>query len=262
MNNLVEIGINLMSRRYNDDREEVVEKATASGVSKMIITGTNVKNSEHAADFATRYPNNLFSTAGIHPHDARHFNGKAVGKLEKLLELPHVVAVGECGLDYNRIFSSKEDQKKCFEAHLELARKTEKPLFLHEREAHTDFVDIMRENRDLIPRSVVHCFTGNEQQLKTYLSMGFYIGITGWICDERRGKELQKAVKQIPLNRLLIETDGPFLTPRTLKPRPKNDRNEPAFLPHIAEHLAKYMNVSVEEIAKHSTKNAETLFKI
>jgi TatD DNase family protein len=251
-----------MNRRYNDDRDQVIEKAVSNGVSKMIITGTNVKNSESAADFATRYPDILFSTAGIHPHDARHFNRKAIGKLEKLLDLPHVVAVGECGLDYNRVFSSKEDQKKCFEAQLELARKTGKPLFLHEREAHTDFVDIMKENKDLIPRSVVHCFTGNEEQLKCYLWMGFYIGITGWICDERRGKELQQVVKHIPLNRLLIETDGPFLTPRTLKPRPKNDRNEPAFLPHIAEHLAKYMNVSVEEIADHSTKNAETLFKI
>jgi len=262
MNNLVEIGINLMSRRYNDDREEVVEKAIASGVSKMIITGTNLKNSEHAADFATRYPDILFSTAGIHPHDARHFNSKAIGKLEKILELPQVVAVGECGLDYNRIFSSKEDQETCFKAQLELARKTEKPLFLHERQAHEAFVNIMNDYTDVIPRSVVHCFTGNEQQLKTYVSMGFYIGITGWICDERRGNELQHAVKHIPLDRLLIETDGPFLTPRTLKPRPKNDRNEPAFLPHIVEHLAHYMNVSSEEIATHSTQNAERLFGV
>lgn len=262
MSTLVDIGINLTHRKFQDDRVAVIQRAVENGVTQMIITGTSLKGSKDASVMAKNYPNVLYSTAGVHPHDAKHFTEHTKMELKKLAQQKHVVAIGECGLDFNRDFSPRNAQEECFKAQLELARETGKPLFLHERDAHQRFVAIMKDYQDLIPQSVVHCFTGNEAEVKDYVSLGFMIGITGWICDDKRGQELRKAVKHIPLDKLMIETDGPFLTPRDLTPKPKDGRNEPSFLPHIANAIADCMGVSVEEIIKSSTENAERFFRL
>lgn len=156
----------------------------------MILTGTSLKGSRESVKFAKKYPNILYSTAGVHPHNAKDYDEYTHKELRKLAKNKEVVAIGECGLDFDRMFSPREKQEYCFEQQLELAREFNMPLFLHERSAHKEFVEIMKKHEDLKSQSVVHCFTGNEEEVKEYVEMGFYIGITGWICDERRGKDL------------------------------------------------------------------------
>lgn len=181
--------------------------------------------------------------------------------IEKLItENPKIVAIGECGLDYDRMFSTKENQIRCLEKHIVLAEKLGKPLFLHERNAAEDFTKRFKKHRELCERSVVHCFTGNRETLERYLSMGFSIGITGWICDDRRAKELRDAVRIIPLDRILIETDAPYLTPKNV---PGLDRtNVPQNIIYVAKELAAYMKVSEDTLIKHAKQNTEKLFHI
>jgi len=262
MQQYIDIGLNLTDKQFAKDRKEVVERALKNGVSQMILTGANVKSSMLAANFAREYPNILFATSGIHPHDAKSFHHESIRELKRLAERKEVVAIGECGLDFNRMFSPQPIQEQCFEAQLDLASELSMPVFLHERDAHNRFCEIFSHHMHLAEKAVVHCFTGSVAEVKKYISMGFYIGITGWICDERRGQELQEAVKYIPLDRLLIETDAPYLLPRNLKNKPKNRRNEPAYLPHIAREIAKYMNVSAEKVTEYSTENAKQLFQL
>lgn len=262
MEQLIDIGVNLTDKQFQIDQHDVIDRAFQSGVHQMILTGSSISSSKQSLNIAKSYPSRLFSTAGIHPHDVKTFTNQTTNELEQLAKCDEIVAIGECGLDFNRMFSPQEKQEECFEAHLHLARKLSMPLFLHERDAHERFCEIFANYSDLAETSVVHCFTGNEEQVKKYVSMGFYIGITGWICDERRGQDLQKAVKFVPLDRLLIETDAPYLLPRNMENKPKNRRNEPAFLPHIVKEIAKYMGVTAEEVASHSTANARKLFNL
>lgn len=257
---LIDIGVNLTHRSFNPDREIVIKEAEEAGVVQMILTGTSLRESRESADYATKYPNVLYSTAGVHPHDAKTVNNSTMNELKKLLGRPEVVAVGECGLDYDRDFSPRPVQRKVFEDQLRLAEETGKPLFLHERAAFSDFHSILSNAPEICQRAVVHCFTGTEKELEAYLKLGCFIGITGWICDERRGTELRKIVKNIPKDKLMIETDAPFLTPRSMRPRPHDGRNAPEYLSYIAGDLAKCRGESKEELAEYTTKNARTFF--
>ena len=175
---------------------------------------------------------------------------------------PRVVAIGECGLDFNRNYSPHPDQEQWFEAQLDLACELGKPLFLHSRDAHPRFAEVLRSRRDRLPPAVAHCFTGEEDELRAYLDLGLYIGITGWICDERRGRHLLALVRQIPGDRLLIETDSPYLTPRDLRPQPRARRNEPAFLPHILRTIARALGRPAEEVGEETARNARQLFAL
>ncbi|MGX9136069.1 TatD family hydrolase [Rummeliibacillus sp. JY-2-4R] len=262
MHPLIDIGLNITEKSFSKDYNEVIERAVQNGVGKMILTGSSEKGSKASLEIAKQYPTILYSTAGIHPHDSSLFNHQSIDVLRHLAQNKEVVAIGECGLDFNRMYSPQDVQEKCFVAQLELARELSMPLFLHVRDAHERFVEIMKNYPDLIEKAVVHCFTGNASEVKTYVSMGFHIGVTGWICDERRGMDLQEAAKFIPLNRIMVETDAPYLTPRTLRPKPKHGRNEPAFLPHIVEEIAKYMDVTPEEVARHSFENTKRFFHL
>ena len=257
---LVDIGVNLTSNQFKQDLDAVITDAIECGVSKMVVTGTNIAESKNALLLTEKYADVLYSTAGIHPHHAKEFSKESVCQLEKLLENKNVVAVGECGLDFNRNFSEPEDQLTCFEAQLELAVEKQMPVFLHQRDAHKDFLKILSLYINKIPAAVAHCFTGNEKELNDYLELGLYIGITGWICDERRGEELKSIVNKIPLNRLMIETDAPYLLPRDLKPRPKLRRNEPKYLPHICQTVASCYQESAEIIEKHCYENSIRFF--
>ncbi|CAG7645457.1 TatD family hydrolase [Paenibacillus allorhizosphaerae] len=257
---MVDIGVNLMHRSFHQDREKVVQRAAANGVSPLVITGTSLRNSMEAARYAERNEGRLYATAGVHPHDAKNCSEETIAQLKQLAALPQVVAIGECGLDYNRDFSPRDVQRKWFAEQIRLALELDMPLFLHEREAFADFATILREHG--VQKAVVHCFTGNGAELKAYLDMGFHIGITGWICDERRGKHLKDLVRMIPLDRLMIETDAPFLTPRDVKEKPADGRNEPAFLPHILQTVARCIGRPVEEVAKATTETASAFFRI
>ncbi|WP_040949755.1 TatD family hydrolase [Gorillibacterium massiliense] len=259
-NPIIDIGVNLMHRSFHQDRELVVARATENHVTPLIITGTSLRNSIEASRYAGRYPGKLYATTGVHPHDAKNCNEETITKIKELAALPQVVAIGECGLDYNRDFSPRDVQRKWFTEQVGLALELNMPLFLHEREAFSDFASILKENE--VKKAVVHCFTGTVHELNTYLELGFHIGITGWICDERRGNHLKELVRRIPLNRLMIETDAPFLTPRDLKEKPVDGRNEPAFLPHILQTVARCVEKSVDEVAKATTETAREFFGI
>jgi TatD DNase family protein len=257
---IVDIGANLTNKAFAEDCEAVVARAAESGITKIIITASNVESSGTAAALASKKPGVLYSTAGIHPHDAKSANENSIGELRALLGKTHVVAAGECGLDFNRNFSVPRDQERWFEAQIALACELNKPLFLHERDAHERFAGILDVFGTKLPPCVVHCFTGTEAELFYYLDAGYYIGITGWICDERRGLGLRELVKKIPPDRLMIETDAPYLLPRTIKPKPKSSRNEPAFLSYTLEAIAGSTQKSVEEIASVTYANSVRFF--
>ena len=259
---LVDIGVNLAHRRFAADRDVVIERARRAGVGTMVITGTSVRASRDARALAAARRGVLWSTAGIHPHEARDATPAAIAELRALAADPVVRAIGECGLDFDRMFSSREDQERGFAAQLALAAELGLPVFLHERAAHERFVAILREHRPRLRAAVVHCFTGTAAELDGYLAMDLHIGITGWICDDRRGTGLRPLIRQIPRDRLMIETDAPFLTPRDLVPRPRDGRNEPGFLPHVLAAVARAADRPAAELADDTTRTARAFFAI
>lgn len=257
---MIDIGANLTHDSFDKDRDEVIQQARNVGVEAFIITGSDVNCSEKARILAHQYVDCCYATAGIHPHHAADFNGETENQLLTLLADEKVVAVGETGLDYFRDFSPRAAQVFSFEQHIRMATENKMPMFLHQRDAHVDFGPILKEHRDQLSNVVVHCFTDNEKALFDYLDLDCYIGITGWICDERRGKHLLDLVDNIPENRLLIETDSPYLMPRNLTPKPKSRRNEPKYLPHIAKFIAQHRNTDYETLVRTTTANSKTCF--
>jgi TatD DNase family protein len=255
---MIDIGANLTHSSFHDDLDAVVARARGAGLSTLVVTGTTVAESRTAAAIAERF--DLHATAGVHPHHARECGPSTIPELREVARHPRVVAIGECGLDFNRNYSPHPDQEKWFVAQLELGLELGMPLFLHSRDAHPRFAEILKTHG--VRRAVAHCFTGERDELHAYLDLGLYIGITGWICDERRGKHLLELVRDIPGDRLLVETDAPYLTPRDLRPQPKARRNEPAFLPHIVRTVARALGRPAEDVATETTRNAETLFGI
>ena len=257
---MIDIGANLTHSAFGDDLSEVLERARQAGVAQIIVTGTTVQESKRAQALAESRPDVLYATAGVHPHHARECDEQTLRDLRALSAHPRCVAIGECGLDFNRNYSPHPQQEKWFVAQLELGLSLGKPLFLHSRDAHPRFAEILKHHG--VKNAAVHCFTGERQELKAYLDLGLHIGITGWICDERRGRHLVDLVRDIPRNRLLLETDAPYLTPRDLKPQPKARRNEPAFLPHILNAVARALARPAEEVAAETARNAAELFSL
>ncbi len=235
-------------------------RARSAGVGRLMITGADEAGSRQAAELARRDPASLRATAGVHPHAAEHASPAVIDTLRELAADPMVAAIGETGLDFNRDFSPREVQERLFEQQLALAAETGLPVFAHQRDAHERFMSILRPWREHIGLIVVHCFTGTEAELGDYLALDCHIGVTGWICDERRGHHLREFIGQVPLDRLMIETDAPYLLPRDLKPKPRSRRNEPAYLPHIAETVAAARGESVAALAAGTTATAERFF--
>jgi TatD DNase family protein len=229
-------------------------------VTQMVVTGSTLASSAQAVQLARAYPGILFATAGVHPHHASELDAESLPILEALARQPEVVAVGECGLDFFRNFSPHDAQRAAFGQQLDLAARVGKPLFLHQRDAHDDFAAMLAGRGQL--RGVAHCFTGDAPQLQHYLGIGLAIGITGWICDERRGAHLLPLMREIPAARLLLETDGPYLLPRNLTPKPSSRRNEPAYLLQVADTVARARGESVRSVARSSTMAARELFRL
>ena len=261
---LIDIGVNLSNSRFDKDMEQVIERAHSAGVERLILTGTSVEESQAVVAICERFDNQfsgmLWATVGIHPHDAKTLSPSNLAALRKLATDQYVVAIGETGLDFHRTLSTEKQQEKSFEAHIELAIELKMPLFLHERDAAAKQIEILKSYRDNICNGVIHCFTGDKKTLFRYLDMDLHIGITGWICDERRGQELQKIIKNIPLDRLMLETDAPYLTPRNMPAKPKNGRNEPAFLAHVLSGIAAVRAEHIDEIATTTTATAIKFF--
>ncbi|WP_216636846.1 TatD family hydrolase [Endozoicomonas ascidiicola] len=259
---LADIGVNLSDQAFDVDRDEVISRAVEAGVTTMILTGTSLEESQQVLNLANQYSEYCFSTVGIHPHHAKYVQHSTMAELKSLLMENKVVAIGETGLDFNRDFSPRQVQEKVFEQHLELAIETGMPLFCHERDASERFAEMIKGCRDQISRLVIHCFTAEKTALYRYLDLDCHIGITGWICDERRGTHLHPLVKDIPSDRLMIETDAPWLLPRTLTRKPKNRRNEPAFLMEVVKEIAAHTGKKEAVIAKETLDTALSFFNL
>ncbi len=257
---LIDIGANLTHDSFDEDREAVMRRAVDAGVTRMIVTGASDQGSIAAATLADLNPGILYATAGVHPHHASDYEASSDKLIRSLAEKNAVVAIGECGLDYFRNFSPRDAQLKAFQSQLEIAAETGLPVFLHQRDAHDDFVELLEPMLPKISRAVAHCFTGEHESLREYLAMGLSIGITGWICDERRGAHLHDIVSTIPDDKLLVETDAPYLMPRTIKPKPKSRRNEPANLTEVLRVVAEARGQSEEHVAGITTDNAIQFF--
>jgi TatD DNase family protein len=259
---LVDICFNFTHKSFRADEAEVMERAGQAGIRTMIVTGSSVEDTQTAIQLAEHYPARLAATAGVHPHLASGWTHDTRAELRSLAANPTVKAIGEAGLDYNRNYSPRDAQRTVFEQQIELACDLKLPLFLHLRDAQDDFLTILSRYRGDFTDAVVHCFTGGAEELDGLLEMDLHVGITGWICDERRGSHLLALLPRIPSDRLMIETDAPYLTPRDLKPQPKARRNEPAFLPHILVAVAGALGHSAEAVAEATTANARRFFRL
>lgn len=263
----IDIGANLTHNTFGKDLYEVLDRAAQAGVVQLFVTGTDEEESVKAQALARQHPGRIYSTAGFHPHMARHFSSASESVLRDLAAQPEVVAIGETGLDFYRNHSPPEVQQRAFERHLEIAAELGLPVFLHQRDAHQRFVEILRAYRDELVDGVAHCFTEGPEAARDYLELGLHIGVTGWICDERRSQVLRQAVAEIPAQSLMIETDCPYLLPRDVDPQRfglpvKNRRNEPCLLPHIGHAVAHYSGRDVEELATTSAQVAKRFFRV
>jgi len=263
---MIDIGVNLTNKRFDKDRTELIIRAKNIGVEQLIITGTNIDESQQALAlcqyYQQQFPNTLYATAGVHPHDAGSVSDDYLTQIAQLAKQPQIKAIGECGLDFNRNFSTPEQQLKVFKDQVLLAAQLRMPLFLHQRDAFEPWFNLLKPFIKQIPAMVAHCFTGSKHELEQCIEADMYIGITGWLCDERRGKVLQDIIKLIPLNRLLIETDAPYLMPRTIKPKPKSNRNEPSYLPYIVNEIANLTGLDPSEIACQTSINTRQVFNL
>jgi TatD DNase family protein len=264
---VIDIGVNLLHSQFDADRDAVLRRAHQAGVQQMLITATDLTTCRLAIDFCSR--SGLFCTAGIHPHDAATAPEDFIEQVIALARHPQVKAIGETGLDFNRNYSPADRQRNIFAAQIELAVRLSMPLFVHDRDSNGEVARLLEHGGASAVGVVIHCFTGTAAELHSYLDAGYSIGITGWVCDPKRGSGLREIVKEIPLNRLLIETDAPFLLPKTINDWPPHGvsgkhkrRNEPATLPMIAATLAQLMGVTAEELIAATTENARTLFQL
>lgn len=274
---MIDIGANLLNSVFDTDRQEVLRRAGAAGVDAIVLTGTSVGSSRAAADYAAlqgvgsvesaresshdRIPR-LFATAGVHPHDAAAVEAGWDQEIAGLADRAEVVAIGETGLDYYRNFSPREQQRLVFRRQVELAVQLDMPLFVHDRDSEGETRRILTDYRDDLTACVIHCFTGNATDLEGYLDDGYHIGITGWICDERRGRQLMELVRQIPGEKLMIETDAPYLLPRNIDPRPRSRRNEPAFLTWVAQQIARCRGEDPVAVQRQTRLNAMRFFAL
>lgn len=256
-NKYYDIGVNLFCKQFPNP-EQIINDALQSGVT-CILTGTDPKENRQIDTFINNHQ--VYGTVGIHPHNADSTRDKDYLEIENIAKTNNkIMAIGECGLDFDRMFSTKENQIKCFEKQIEIAETLNMPLFLHERNAVEDFIKVLSNHKEICKKSIVHCFTGNTETLKKYLSMGCYIGITGWICDSCRAKDLRQAVKHVPLDRIMIETDSPFLTPKNIQGLSKT--NCPQNVKYVAKELAMHMGVPENILILKAKENTEHFFSI
>lgn len=257
---MIDIGVNFINKRMAGKQSSIINKAKEVGVTNIICTGTTLQNSIKSAELVEKNKGYLYTTAGVHPHYASEWSDKHRETIMDLAKKVYVVAIGECGLDFDRMHSPKEVQIDVFRKQLDIARELKMPVFLHERAAVEDFLLVFEDYKDLIERSIVHCFTGNKETLQKYLDLGFMIGITGWVTDKRRGDELREALSICPIERICIETDAPFLTPHNLPHRPSH--NEPKYLPYVAQKIAEVKGLTVEEVVEQTKLNTIRLFNL
>ncbi|MBT7086563.1 MAG: TatD family hydrolase [Desulfobacterales bacterium] len=246
-------------KSYNKDFDDVLKRAEEADVKAMMIAGITEKSSQRALSLAENRTG-LYISTGIHPHDAKGFTKESIKGLKVLAKSPKVRAWGETGLDFNRMYSPKKDQEKCLISQLEAADELKLPLIFHERDSGGRFLEILNTDYNRELKGVVHCFSGNEKELNNYLKLGLYIGITGIITIKTRGEYLRKIAPMIPADRILIETDAPYLTPAPEKNH--NRRNEPAFVRSTMLKLAEVRNEDPVQLSSIIWNNTCRLYDI
>ena len=261
MHEIADIACNFTSDRFDNDLDEVINQAIVNNITKFGLICSRLSDIEKLLEIYNRYSKDMFFTIGVHPHHANEINEEYLKKLKEVINNNNPHAIGETGLDFFRNLSTYEEQIFAFEEQIKIAIDTNKPLFLHQRDSHDDFIKILRKYSSDINKSVVHCFTGTKKQLDDYLELDCYIGVTGWICDAKRNVELRKTIKNIPLERLMIETDCPYLIPKNLEEKPKNNRNEPTYLNHIANEVATLMKKDINDIREKTYKTSLSFFQ-
>ena len=261
MHEIADIACNFTSDRFDNDLDEVINQAIVNNITKFGLICSRLSDIDKLLEIYNRYSKDMFFTIGVHPHHANEINEEYLKKLKEVINNNNPHAIGETGLDFFRNLSTYEEQIFAFEEQIKIAIDTNKPLFLHQRDSHDDFIKILRKYSSDINKSVVHCFTGTKEQLNDYLELDCYIGVTGWICDAKRNVELRKTIKNIPLERLMIETDCPYLIPKNLEEKPKNNRNEPTYLNHIANEVAALMKEDINDIREKTYKTSLHFFK-
>ena len=261
MHEIADIACNFTSDRFDNDLDEVINQAIVNNITKFGLICSRLSDIDKLLEIYNRYSKDMFFTIGVHPHHANEINEEYLKKLKEVINNNNPHAIGETGLDFFRNLSTYEEQIFAFEEQIKIAIDTNKPLFLHQRDSHDDFIKILRKYSSDINKSVVHCFTGTKEQLNDYIELDCYIGVTGWICDAKRNVELRKTIKNIPLERLMIETDCPYLIPKNLEEKPKNNRNEPTYLNHIANEVATLMKKDINDIREKTYKTSLSFFK-
>lgn len=264
---MFDCGVNLCSKQFNNYLDTLKTHSIGTGLNGWIAISNSEKEWEKNIFYCRKYSEKNFiikTTIGIHPHNAVNANFNTWKNLNKLVANNKVIAIGECGLDYNRMFSPAEIQMEVFIAQMEIANKYNLPLYLHERDAHDDFYNLLCIYKAKYPNltGIVHCFTGTEEQMKKYIEFGFYIGITGWICDDRRNKNLCDAVISLPLDKLILETDSPFLIPFEYSKEWNTNTNQPDSIHYIIKKISQLTGIEQSKIKENSIKNTKTLFKI
>lgn len=271
---MIDIGANLAHESFATDYPQVLERAWAAGLSHIVLTGSCRNSNQMVAALAAADPVRLSCTAGVHPHHAADWTDEDAALIRQLAEQPQLLSLGECGLDYYRDLSPRDVQRRVFVSQLELAIELKKPVFLHQRGAYEDFLAILSEHRAALVDACVHCFTDTLEAMQAYVTLDCFIGITGWVCDAKRGAALRAVAPHIPAERLLIETDAPYLLPHNVprgqrpaslhsdKPGIDGRRNEPAYLPWVASALAALRGTSNEQIAAETAANARRFFRL
>ena len=256
--NLIDSHAHLHSPEFTGDIREVLKRASESGVGYIIDIGSGdgMGDIDASLELSDRFPN-IYSTIGIHPHSASIIEDDTYGRLKTLSQSPKVVAIGETGLDYHYLHSPEEDQKRGFRLHIALAKELSLPIILHVREAYRDAIDILKEEGVPEACGVVHCFSGGVEDAMEFIDMGFYISFTG-VVTFPNAHRVREVVGRVPVERILIETDCPYLTPHPFRGR----RNEPSYLHYIAERIAEIKGLSTEDIGRITRMNTERLFRI
>jgi TatD DNase family protein len=255
---LVDSHAHIQGAEYADEAEALIQRAREAGVEKIIVVGGagELSSNEAAVALAESY-GNLYATVGMHPHDAKDVGEEALRKLEELTARPKVIAVGETGLDFYYNHSPHETQRHIFARFIRMARETGLPLVVHERDAHKEAAELLRKEGGGDVRGVIHCFTGNYEAARNYLDLGFYLSFTG-IITFKNAQPLRDVVREVPLERMFVETDSPYLTPVPHRGK----RNEPAYVRFVAETIAKVKGLTLEEVAEVTTGNVRELFRI
>src|SRR5215471_12141289 len=255
---LIDSHAHIQGAMYAAEVDEVIKRAEKAGVEKIIVVGGagELSSNQAAVALAERYEN-LYATVGMHPHDAKDVGEEELKELRTLTTRHKVVAVGETGLDFYYNHSPHDIQREIFVRFINLAQETGLPLVVHERDAHKDVAELLRREGTGKIRGVIHCFTGDYEAARNYLDLGFYLSFTG-IITFKNAQPLREVVGKIPLERLFVETDSPYLTPVPHRGK----RNEPANVRFVADTIARVKSVSVEEVAQQTTDNVSNLFQI